>query len=191
VSTALAEQVYEPTGLPHGRMAMWWFLASEVAIFGGLIMVFVLNRLNHPEWTEQVGHMVQWAGALNTFVLLGSSFAVVKAHEAAHKGEHEKAAKLLFFTVGCGIIFLCVKAYEYSHEIAAGFTPASDLYWAFYFIMTGLHGLHVVAGMVAMAIIAFGVKRGENPQCVEYVGMYWHVVDVIWIFLFPLLYLAG
>ena len=145
-------------------MAMWWFLASEVAIFGGLITVFVLNKLNHPEWSVQASHMVQWAGALNTFVLLASSFAVVKAHLAAHAGEFEKAARLLFATVGMGVIFLAVKAFEYSHEFAEGFTPVTDLYWSFYFLMTGLHALHVIAGMVAMVIIALGIRRGLHGQ---------------------------
>ena len=172
-------------------MAMWWFLASEVAIFGGLITVFVLNKLNHPEWSVQASHMVQWAGALNTFVLLASSFAVVKAHLAAHAGEFEKAARLLFATVGMGFIFLAVKAFEYSHEFAEGFTPVTDLYWSFYFLMTGLHALHVIAGMVAMVIIALGIRRGLHGQRAEYVGMYWHIVDIVWIFLFPLLYLTG
>jgi heme/copper-type cytochrome/quinol oxidase subunit 3 len=191
VSIAPAEQAYEPTGLPVGRMAMWWFLASEVAIFGGLITIYVLNRVKHPEWTEQASHMVQWAGALNTFVLLASSFAVVKAHLAAHEGAFEKASRLLFATVGMGLVFLCVKAYEYNHEFAEGFTPVTDLYWSFYFLMTGLHALHVIGGMVAITIIALGIRRGEHGHRAEYVGMYWHIVDIVWIFLFPLLYLTG
>lgn len=172
-------------------MAMWWFLASEIGIFGGLVTVFVLYKVNHPEWSEQAGHMVQWAGALNTFVLLASSFAVVKAHLAAHDGEFQKAAKLLFATVGMGFIFLAIKTYEYLHEFAEGFTPVTDLYWSFYFLMTGLHALHVVAGMVAMVVVALDIKKGNHGQRAEYVGMYWHLVDIVWIFLFPLLYLAG
>ncbi len=182
---------FEPTGLPHGRMAIWWFLGSEIAIFGGLVTTFILCRLNHPEWIEQASHMVQWAGALNTFVLLTSSYVVVQAHIAAHNGEHRKAGNMLFITVGFGVIFLLVKAYEYSHEFAGGFTPVTDVYWAFYFLMTGLHALHVIAGMVALTVVGLGLKKGLHPQRTEYVGMYWHLVDIVWIFLFPLLYLTN
>ncbi len=185
------EQQFEPTGIPHARLAIWIFLASEVAIFGGLVTIYILVRLNHPEWVEQASHLVNWAGALNTFVLLTSSFVVVNAHTAAHAGDHKKAGNLLFATVGFGLVFLCVKAYEYTHEIAHGFTPVTDLYWSFYFLMTGLHALHVIGGMVAMTIIAVDLKKGLNPQRTEYVGMYWHLVDIVWIFLFPLLYLSS
>ncbi|MDP7038786.1 MAG: cytochrome c oxidase subunit 3 [Myxococcota bacterium] len=179
------------TELPHGRMGMWWFLSSEVIIFGGLVVTYILCRMHHSEWALEAANTINMAGALNTMVLLTSSFVVVKAHEAAHKGDNAKAARLLFVTVGFGLIFLCVKAYEYHHEIVQGFVPTANLFWGFYYLMTGLHGLHVVGGMVAMVIVALGVQRGNDPVGVEYVGMYWHIVDIVWIFLFPLLYLAS
>jgi heme/copper-type cytochrome/quinol oxidase subunit 3 len=172
-------------------MGMWWFLASEVIIFGGLVVTYVLNRMAHPEWSEHAAHTVNWAGAANTVVLLTSSLAVVMAHRAAHDGEHAKAAKLLGVTLLLGLVFLGIKSFEYMHEIDAGYTPMTNLFWSFYFLMTGLHALHVIAGMVAMVFIALALRKGENPQRAEYVGMYWHLVDIVWIFLFPLLYLAS
>ena len=179
------------TELPHGRVGMWWFLASEVAIFGGLVVSYILMRQGHPEWAQHASHTVNAAGAINTVVLLTSSFTVVLAHQAAGKGENKKAAKLLGITLLLGLVFLCIKTWEYNHEIAAGFTPMTNLFWSYYFLMTGLHGAHIVGGMVAMGVIALGVRKGDNIQRVEYVGLYWHLVDIVWIFLFPLLYLAS
>ena len=179
------------TEMLHGRMGMWVLLAGEVLIFGGLITTYVLLRLAHPEWSESASHTVNAAGAFNTFVLLTSSYWVVLAHQAAEEGQAKRASKLLWYTVACGLVFLGVKAYEYSHEISAGFLPATNLFWSFYYFMTALHGLHVVAGMAVMAWVASSAKTAESPRRVEYVGMYWHLVDIVWIFLFPLLYLAS
>ncbi len=181
----------EDLGIPTGRLAMWWFLASEISIFGGLVCIFVLLRWRHPEWASEAVHTINAAGALNTVVLLTSSLSAVLAHQAAEDGRYRKAARLLGATFGGGVIFLCVKAYEYSHEIHAGFVPARSMFWSFYYLMTGLHALHVIGGMVAMFVIMLSVRKGLNPQRVEYVGIYWHFVDIVWIFLFPLLYLAS
>ncbi len=179
------------TGIPTGRLAVWWVLTSEVFIFGGLIMCFVLYKLNGAPGFEQASMTNTPAGAFNTFVLLTSSYWVVLAHQAAEEGQAKRASKLLWYTVACGLVFLGVKAYEYSHEISAGFLPATNLFWSFYYFMTALHGLHVVAGMAVMAWVASSAKTAESPRRVEYVGMYWHLVDIVWIFLFPLLYLAS
>jgi heme/copper-type cytochrome/quinol oxidase subunit 3 len=176
---------------PAGRMGMWTFLAGEVLIFGGLVLAYTMYRMAHPEWSEHAAHTVNIAGAINTMVLLTSSYIVVLAHQAAGKGENTKASNMLLLAVGSGFIFLGVKAYEYHHEFEQGITPVKNLFWSFYFLMTGLHALHVVGGMVAMAVIALAVRKGENPQRVELIGLYWHLVDIVWIFLFPLLYLAS
>lgn len=181
----------DSTPVPYGRVAMWWFLASEIAIFGGLITVYIMNRLVHPEWGAEAHHTVQAAGALNTMVLLTSSLSAVLAHDRAHLGDGVGAAKRIYFTLLGGLVFLCVKAFEYTHEIGEGFTPLKSTFWAFYFLMTGLHALHVVGGMTALFVVAQGAKRGKNLQRVEYAGMYWHLVDIVWIFLFPLLYIAS
>jgi len=89
-----------------------------------------------------------------------------------------------------GGVFLVVKSYEYTTEITHGFTLTRNVFWSFYYVATGLHGFHVTVGMIIMGIISFAVKKGENLQRVEYIGIYWHFVDLVWIFLFPLLYIA-
>lgn len=177
-------------GVPHGRQGMWWFLGSEVITFGGVLVSYILMRLRHPEWAEEAAHTLTSAGTVNTVVLLTSSLVVVLAHQAAQAGNGRKAARLLWLTVALGAVFLCIKGYEYTHEIEHGFVPAKSLYWAFYYFMTGLHGLHVLVGLIAMAAIAIPASRGKNLQRVEVVGIYWHFVDVVWIFLFPLLYVS-
>ena len=181
----------EATEVPTGRVGIWWFLASEVVIFGGLICSYILFRWKHPEWGQEAAHTLNAAGAFNTLVLLTSSLTVVLAHKAVHENRVSEAPRLLGFTLLGGLVFLCVKVLEYTHEVREGFTPVTNLFWSYYYGMTGLHALHVIGGMVAIAVVALGVRRGRNPQRVEYVGIYWHFVDVVWIFLFPLLYLAS
>ncbi len=179
------------TNVPTARVAIWWFLASEIAIFGGAVACYLLYRLGHPEWAHEASHTINAAGALNTVVLLSSSLSAVLAHQAAERKDGRRAAFLLALTVVAGFIFLGVKVYEYSHEIGAGLLPTKSMYWSFYYLMTGLHALHVIGGMVAIAIVAKGAAHGENLGRVEIVGIYWHFVDIVWIFLFPLLYLAS
>jgi heme/copper-type cytochrome/quinol oxidase subunit 3 len=160
-------------------------------IFGGLIACYVLFRWRHPEWGAEAVHTVNAAGAFNTLVLLTSSLSMVMAHAAVSRGDRARAARNLGLTLLGGLVFLGVKIYEYSHEIHAGFVPSKSLFWSFYYAMTGLHALHVIGGMVAIFVIMLAVRKGRDPQRVEYVGIYWHFVDVVWIFLFPLLYLAS
>jgi heme/copper-type cytochrome/quinol oxidase subunit 3 len=181
----------ESTELPTGRMGIWWFLASEIVIFGGLICCFLLLRWRHAEWGAEAAHTINAAGAFNTMVLLTSSLTVVLAHASVEKGRLQEAARYLAYTLLGGLIFLGVKVYEYSHEIQEGFVPARSLFWSFYYTMTGLHALHVIGGMVAIFVVMLALRRGRAPQRVEYVGIYWHFVDIVWIFLFPLLYLTA
>jgi heme/copper-type cytochrome/quinol oxidase subunit 3 len=179
-------------GLPTGRLAVWWVLASEVVIFGGLLASYVMHRLAHDAWTAQAAHTNTVVGAFNTFVLLTSSLSAVLAHKAAEV-EHDgrKAAKLLLATIGGGAIFLIIKfAYEWPHEIAAGFTITSSTFWSFYYTAAGLHAAHVFAGMVILGFVAADAYRGRELHRVELIGIYWHFVDIVWIFLFPLLYIA-
>lgn len=177
-------------GLPTGRLAVWWILASEIVIFGGLLASYIMHRVGHPEWAAYAAHTNTYAGALNTFVLLTSSLFAVLAHHAAEQGNGKKAAKLLMATVGGGAIFLVVKSIEWTYEITHGMTITSNGFWAFYYTAAGLHGAHVIAGMVILTIVAWGANKNEELQRVELIGIYWHFVDVIWIFLFPLLYIA-
>lgn len=178
------------TGIPTGRLAVWWVIASEIVIFGGLLGSYIMHRLGHPEWAEQAAHTNTWAGALNTLVLLTSSLSAVLAHKAAEEGKGAKAAGLLMATVSGGLMFLVIKSFEWGFEISHGFTITAGGFWNFYYTAAGLHGLHVIAGMIIMLFVAKDAVRNRELQRVELIGLYWHFVDVVWIFLFPLLYIA-
>ena len=179
------------TGIPTGRLGIWWLLASEIFIFGGLIACFILFKLNGTPGFEDASLTSVTAGAINTFVLLTSSLSVVLAHAAIEKGDREKSFKYIWYTIGFGLVFLIIKTYEYTGKITNGHTITDNLFWSFYYTMTGLHALHVIGGMVIMALISFDIRKGYNFQRVELIGIYWHFVDLVWIFLFPLLYIAN
>ena len=179
------------TGIPTGRLGVWWLLASEIFIFGGLIACFILFKLNGTPGFEDASLTSVTAGAINTFVLLTSSLSVVLAHAAIEKGDREKSFKYIWYTIGFGLVFLIVKTYEYTGKIVNGHTITDNLFWSFYYTMTGLHALHVIGGMVIMALISFDIRKGYNFQRVELIGIYWHFVDLVWIFLFPLFYIAN
>ena len=178
------------TGIPTGRLAVWWLLASEVVIFGGLLGSYIMHRVGHPEWAEAAAHTQVWFGAFNTLVLLTSSFTAVLAHQAAESGQGKKAAKFLVMTMGGALTFLLVKSIEWTIEISHGYTITTNTFWSFYYTAAGLHGLHVIAGAIIMGFIAVDAWGGRGLQRVELIGIYWHFVDLVWIFLFPLLYIA-
>jgi heme/copper-type cytochrome/quinol oxidase subunit 3 len=177
-------------GVPTGRLAVWWVLASEIVIFGGLLGAYIMHRIGHPGWAEQAVHTNTWAGAFNTLILLTSSLSAVLAHQAAERHDGKAAARLLRLTTVGGLMFLVVKAFEWTHEIQAGFTITSNLFWSFYYTAAGLHAAHVIAGMIIMLIVARTAARNQELHRVENIGIYWHFVDLVWIFLFPLLYIA-
>jgi len=177
-------------GIPTGRLAVWWVLVSEVVIFGGVLVSYIMHRLGHPEWADQAAYTNLWAGAFNTFVLLTSSLSAVLAHQAAEKGDGKQAARYLMMTIGGALTFLLVKSYEWYHEISEGYTITANGFWSFYYTAAGLHALHVIAGGIIMGVVAYDAWRGKELQRVELIGIYWHFVDVVWIFLFPLLYIA-
>jgi len=177
-------------GIPTGRLAVWWVLASEIVIFGGILASYIMYRLANDAWADQAAHTNLLAGSFNTFVLLTSSLTAVLGHKAADEGNGPKAARLLGLTMLGGTTFLVVKAFEWTAEIQAGYTVTSNTFWSFYYTAAGLHALHVLAGVVIMGFVARAAMRGRELHRVELIGIYWHFVDVIWIFLFPLLYIA-
>ncbi|MCP4125316.1 MAG: cytochrome oxidase subunit III [Bacteroidetes bacterium] len=197
-----AEPLYKPTlsQVPKGRLAIWILVAGELVIFGGLIMSYLLSRVRFPEWADQAAHTSTMWGAINTIVLLTSSFFAVKAHEAALKKNLQKVTLFMSSTIACGFLFLIVKTIEYTNEIHHGFTlpgthvaetdPIGSTFWAYYFLMTGLHGLHVIVGMTILFVVLLKARKGQYLHRVENAGIYWHMVDLVWIFLFPLLYIA-
>ncbi len=178
------------TGVPTGRLAVWWVIASEIVIFGGVLGSYLMHRLGHPEWAHQSIHTNTWAGAFNTLVLLTSSYAAVMAHKAAEAGDGKTAATRLYLTCLGAVTFLVVKGFEWTNEIKHGFTLSSNTFWSFYYTAAGLHGLHVLAGAIIMLFVAADAKKNQELQRVENIGIYWHFVDIVWIFLFPLLYIA-
>jgi heme/copper-type cytochrome/quinol oxidase subunit 3 len=178
------------TGVPTGRLAVWWVLASEVVIFGGLLASYLIHRMGHPEWHAAAAVTNTWIGAFNTFVLLSSSFTAVLAHQAAEHGDGKLAARYLTFTILGAATFILVKSYEWTTEISHGYTITANGFWQFYYTAAGLHALHVIAGAIIMGFVARDAARGRELHRVELIGIYWHFVDVVWIFLFPLLYIA-
>jgi heme/copper-type cytochrome/quinol oxidase subunit 3 len=158
-------------------------------LFGGLITSFVLSRLAGVAATQE--HLNVTVAAVNTFVLLTSSYTMVEAFAAAEHGNRGAMRVFLGLTVLAGLGFLGLKVVEYSGEFAHGFTPASGGFWSFYYTMTGLHALHVLAGVIAnSALLVMAAQAVRRPYRVELAGLYWHFVDIVWIFLFPLLYLT-
>jgi heme/copper-type cytochrome/quinol oxidase subunit 3 len=178
------------TGVMTAKLAVWWLLASEIVIFGGLLATYIMHRLAHPEWGGYAVHTNVIAGSINTFVLLTSSLTAVLAHHAAEQGDGAKAAKLLWATIGGGFCFLVIKSIEWSTEIAHGYTITANTFWSFYYTAAGIHGAHVIIGMILMFWVSMSALKNKELHRVENVGLYWHFVDLVWIFLFPLLYIA-
>ena len=178
------------TGVQTAKLAVWWLLASEIVIFGGLLAAYLMHRMAHPEWANYAVHTNTLAGAVNTIVLLTSSLTAVLAHHAAEEGNGPKAAKLLYATVGGACMFLVIKSLEWSNEIAHGYTITANTFWSFYYTAAGIHGAHVIVGALIMLWVASTARKNEELHRVENVGLYWHFVDLVWIFLFPLLYIA-
>lgn len=181
-------------GIPAARLALWLFLASEIMIFGGLISSFVLFRMAHGGWSAEAAHVHWRIGAFNTLILLTSSLTMALACTSANHDVRRRLRTWLGLTILLGAAFLSIKAYEYSIEFSRGLTPGSGLFWAFYYTLTGLHSLHVFAGIIMNALLWVAAGRAELwflvRRRIEYAGLYWHFVDVVWIFLFPLIYLS-
>lgn len=179
------------TGISSAKLAVWLLLASEIVIFGGLVAVYLLLRLHEgAAWAAEAAHTNIYAGATNTFILLTSSLFMVLAHQAADRDDRKRAVKFMMLTLLCALGFLVVKSYEYTTEIMGGYTWFKSNFWGFYYTATFIHAGHVIAGGIAIFIVSRGIKRGYHMNRVEVCGIYWHFVDLVWIFLFPLLYIA-
>jgi len=193
------------------KIGMWLFLATEILLFGGLFVGFGMMQARYPrEFIEAHTYLQRSLGATNTIVLLISSFTMVMAVDAAKKGKNQKVVMFLGLTILCACIFLGIKYFEYSHKFAEGLLPGMfykhegdalpgsrgyATFFSFYFMMTGLHGIHILAGIAVLVWILIRAKRGEFNEAyytpVDLVGLYWHLVDLIWIYLFPLYYLIS
>ena len=178
---------------PYGKLGTWWFLASEIPTFGGVLVAYIVMRLGSTGWHEASSQLNFTIALINTFILLTSSMTIVMAYNAVQDNDLKQSAKFLGYTVILGVAFLAMKGFEYSTEISHGFLPSSGIFWSFYYGMTGLHALHVLAGIIVNLVLWIQAAKGTlaaNRHRVELAGLYWHFVDIVWIFLFPLLYLA-
>ncbi len=191
-------EAHPETGLNNGKIGIWLFLASEVMLFGALFATFIMLRLgadgNWGAMQEEAELNVPLA-TLNTAVLIGSSLTMVMAWASLMRGQLARFRLFGWATVGCGGIFLVIKYFEYTAKFAHDHYPESNTFLAIYFAMTGLHALHVIGGMAWNAYFAgpgsklFHRNRQWLTDRVEHSGLFWHFVDLIWIFLFPVFYL--
>jgi len=181
------------SGLANGKLGIWLFLASEVMLFGALFSSYILLRVGAVEWPH--GELNVWLGAVNTVILICSSVTMVVAWAQLKMNNFAKGRGYLILTAVLALVFLVNKYFEYAAHFSRGEGPWHSTFLAIYFTLTGLHGLHIIGGIVVMAYLAGpGAKLwNRNPDQyanrVEYTGLYWHFVDLVWIFLFPLLYL--
>jgi cytochrome c oxidase subunit 3 len=191
-------------------LGMWAFLAQEVLFLGALFAAFYVYRLRWPDDFAQSARELKWQlGTLNTAILLGSSFTMALAVEAARAGRRAQLLRMLTLTIGLGLLFLGIKFTEYGLEYRAHLIPSvnfsatspsgqaraqmAPLFMSFYFVMTGFHALHMAVGIAVLLVLVAKVRRRTllpaNRDPIEVAGLYWHFVDLVWVFLFPTLYL--
>lgn len=187
-------------------LGMWVFLAGEVMFFGVLFTIYIIYRMNYPQvFAEASRHLDALIGSLNTGLLLTSSLSVALAVNAAQLGKRRLLIIFLLVTIILGVAFLGLKGLEYFHEFEQNLFPGAEfsfpgqepqkaeLFFSLYFAMTGLHALHMLAGISVFLVVIFMAWRSgispDNYAPVELAGLFWHFVDVVWIFIFPLLYL--
>jgi len=183
------------TGLYNGKLGIWLFLASEVMLFGALFSTLILLRTSAPTWPRGWQELNIPLATLNTFILIASSVTVVLAWANMRLGNLKKGKIFLFLTLCCGAGFMVIKSIEYGSKFAHHHYPSTNNFFATYFVMTGLHGIHVLGGMVVFGYLLltadkwYANHRDQFTNRVEVTGLYWHFVDLVWIFLFPTLYL--
>ena len=188
----------EDTGLINSKLGIWIFLASEIMLFGGLFSAYIFLRL-----AAVPGDFDYWASKLsvpmatvNTMVLISSSVSMVMAWASLKLNDLSKYKMYMGITLLCSLIFLVIKYFEYTGKFHHDIYPSSSTFMAIYFTLTGLHGIHIIGGMIVMIYfwLPIGYKMWETQpehfaNRVEVLGLYWHFVDLVWIFLFPVLYL--
>jgi cytochrome c oxidase subunit 3 len=200
-----ADQQFE-----SNRMGVWLFLVTEILFFGGLFCGFAVFRAWYFPAFLEAHHKLDWhLGAANTIVLITSSLTMALAVRGAQTNSRKVTSVLLVLTLLCAATFMVIKGFEYHHKWVEGFLPGkyfhpkepfasgkdAGVFFALYFMMTGVHGLHVLIGMGLITWILIRNQKGHFSQRyyspVENVGLYWHLVDMVWIYLFPLLYLVS
>ncbi|HUF10873.1 MAG TPA: cytochrome c oxidase subunit 3 [Rhodothermales bacterium] len=192
------------TGVFNAKLGVWLFLASEVMLFGGLFSAYVFLRLGVDDWPgvldgtayDRASDILNVPLAtLNTMVLIASSVTMVMAWASLMMNRFDRYKLYMGLTILAGLIFLVIKYFEYSAKLSHGLTPSDSNFLAIYFTLTGLHGLHVIGGLIVNGYFwGPGSKMWKtNPaqftNRIEIAGLYWHFVDLVWIFLFPTIYL--
>jgi cytochrome c oxidase subunit 3 len=219
MSPDAAVEVPHPAALAHqfdsleqqreaSTLGMWVFLVTEMLFFGVLFAAYALYRAWYADAFAAASHeLLIWAGAINTAVLITSSLTMALAVHAAQTGERRRLMRFLVATMILGTMFLGIKAFEYYEGFIEGHLPGAgflfepmhfqhaQIFFSLYYLMTGLHALHMIIGLGIMAVMLWLSRRGtiteEYYAPIEISGLYWHFVDLVWIFLFPLLYLIG
>jgi heme/copper-type cytochrome/quinol oxidase subunit 3 len=193
------------TGLTNPKLGIWLFLASEVMLFGSLFSAYALLRMGAPTWPDQSATLSVPLASLNTVILISSSVTMVMAWASLKQGTGigdqgsgralSKYRLYMGLTLLGGLLFLVVKVFEYGDKFSHQLYPSANNFLALYFTLTGLHAIHVIAGMVVNAYLWLPGTRmwrtapEQFTNRVEIAGIYWHFVDLVWIFLFPVLYL--
>lgn len=192
----------------QSRLGMWIFLATELMFFGPVFLGYAVGRLHHPVAFAAAAHHTDVVlGTLNTMVLLSSSAAIALATECARGGAIALARRMLWITVILGCVFLAIKGYEYAQDLREGLFPGAAfhadgmqdevggrLFFFLYFFATGLHAVHLTIGICLVLFVQWQAARAPAVpllRSLEATGLYWHFVDIVWVFLFPILYLAG
>lgn len=198
------------------KLGMWVFICTEILMFGGLFVAYLIFRNFEPQVFHLAHERLDWKlGAANTIVLLFSSLTAALAVRQSQVGDKKGTSRLLMITLACAVAFLCIKAVEYNAKFEHGLLPGryflghlpefahdghtlpqrAHMFFAMYFVMTGLHGLHVLIGMGVLSWALWRNNRGDFSKQyftpVEIGALYWHLVDLVWIYLFPMLYLVG
>lgn len=191
------------------QLGMWVFIASEMLFFGGLLFAYAVGRIHWPQgFAAAALHTDVVIGTVNTGVLLTSSLMMALAATASETGQRRWIAPFLWATIAFGVLFLVLKGVEYHHDFREGLVPGAgfrlgdaageapsgaQLFFVLYWVLTVLHSVHLLVGIVLAGSFAWGAQRGRpwvQPPRVQTVGLYWHFVDIVWIFLYPLLYLV-
>ena len=183
------------TGLTNVKLGIWLFLASEVMLFGGLFSSYILLRINAVEWPLGSDILNVPIGAFNTVVLIVSSVTMVLCYASLKLDNLGGYKRYMGITIGLALLFLGVKGYEYADKFSHGDFPSKSTFLAIYFTLTGLHALHIIGGIVVNGYFLgpgsamWHTRKAQFINRIEAAGLYWHFVDLVWIFLFPVLYL--
>ena len=183
------------SGITNAKLGVWLFLASEIMLFATLFTSYIVLRMGAATWPWGWDALNVPLATLNTAILISSSVTIVMAYAKAHDKNVGGFRLWMGLTLLLSFAFLVVKAFEYGHEFHLGIGPSTSVFYAVYFTMTGLHGIHILGGIAVnggLLYMSFNKEHWENPLFlgrVEGAGLYWHFVDIVWIFLFPALYL--